>query len=80
MGVRVRISLRASFFKDLIMTNEEILETKRLYIEFRRMYPGVKNPSDINTPEKAYFLILKGFEKIRMMQRARKAGYDFTIL
>ena len=42
------------------------------------MYPAQKNPSDINTPEKANFLILKGFERIRVMQQARKQAYEFT--
>ena len=36
------------------------------------MYPKQLNPSDINMPEKATFLILKGFERISLMQRARK--------
>ena len=53
-------------------------EAKALYEEFWEMHPDIKNPSDINRVEKANFLILKGFEKIRLMQRARKQAYDFT--
>lgn len=59
--------------------NEET-EAKALYEEFWKMYPKQLNPSDINTPEKATFLILKGFERISLMQRARKQGYAFTRL
>ena len=53
-------------------------EAKALYKEFWELHPDIKNPSDINRVEKANFLILKGFEKIRLMQRARKQAYDFT--
>lgn len=60
------------------LTTTEENEARKLYEEFWRMYPTQKNPTDINTPQKANFLILKGFEKIRLMQRARKQKYDFT--
>lgn len=49
-----------------------------LYEEFWSLHPDQKNPSDINTQEKAAFLMMKGFESIRLMQRARKQKYDFT--
>lgn len=60
------------------LTPNEESEARDLYEEFRRLYPTQKNPSDINTPEKATFLILKGFERIALMQRARKQAYPFT--
>ncbi len=60
------------------LSRREVAEARALYEEFWRMYPDQKNPSDINTREKATFLILKGFERISLMQRARKQKYDFT--
>lgn len=60
------------------LSEQEKAEAKCLYEEFWGMYPLQRNPTDINTPEKATFLILKGFERIRLMQRARKQKYDFT--
>lgn len=42
------------------------------------MYPDIKNPSDINSQEKADFLVKKGFENISLMQKARKQAYKFT--
>ena len=60
------------------LSPQEESEARALYKEFRRLYPTQKNPSDINTPEKATFLILKGFERIALMQRARKQAYEFT--
>lgn len=60
------------------LTPEEEAEARALYDEFWQTYPTQRNPSDINTPEKASFLIQKGFERIRLMQRARKQAYDFT--
>ena len=60
------------------LNTEEQVAAKALYDEFWRMHPNQKNPSDINTEEKAYFLMLKGFEKIRLMQKARKQAYSFT--
>ena len=60
------------------LTPEEEAEARTLYEEFWSMHPDIKNPTDINRIEKAYFLILKGFQKIRLMQKARKQAYDFT--
>ncbi len=60
------------------LSRQEQDEAKALYEEFWRLYPSQKNPTDINTAEKAHFLILKGFERIRLMQSARKQKYDFT--
>lgn len=60
------------------LTPDEEAEARALYEEFWNMHPGMKNPSDINKVEKADFLTLKGFEKIRLMQRARKQSYGFT--
>lgn len=60
------------------LTPAEEKEAKALYEEFWKMYPKQRNPSDINTPEKANFLMMKGFQRIRLMQRARKEAYDFT--
>ena len=60
------------------LTPAEEAEARSLYEEFRRLHPGVKNPSDINTKEKAFFLFLKGWERISLMQRARKQAYPFT--
>jgi hypothetical protein len=60
------------------LTPDEETEARALYDEFWHLNPQQLNPSDINTPEKATFLIMKGFERIRLMQRARKEAYDFT--
>jgi len=60
------------------LSDAEEAEARALYKEFWDMHPKIKNPSDINRVEKANFLIQKGFEKIRLMQRARKQAYDFT--
>lgn len=60
------------------LTVKEETEAQVLYKEFWKMYPKQLNPTDINTPEKANFLIMKGFERIRLMQRARKEAYSFT--
>ena len=60
------------------LTESDQAEAKALYEEFWAMHPDIRNPSDINRVEKANFLILKGFEQIRLMQRARKQAYDFT--
>ena len=57
---------------------EEVDEARALFQEFWNRHPDIKNPTDINTVEKANFLTQKGFEKIRLMQRARKQAYDFT--
>lgn len=62
------------------MTPAEDQEAKALYEEFWAI-PGnelIKNPSDINRVEKAHFLMLKGFERIRLMQRARKQARPYT--
>jgi hypothetical protein len=61
-----------------MLTPDEEAEARKLYEEFWQKYPDQKNPSDINTPEKANFLIQKGFERVRLMQRARKQAYSFT--
>jgi hypothetical protein len=60
------------------LSPQEEAEARALYEEFWLIYPNQKNPSDINTAEKAAFLILKGFERIFLMQRARKQACDFT--
>ena len=62
----------------MALTPEQEAEARALYEESWQRYPDIKNPTDINRIEKAYFLIEKGFEKIRLMQRARKQAYDFT--
>lgn len=60
------------------LTPTEEAEAKALYEEFWSIYPTQLNPTDINTPEKANFLMQKGFESIRLMQTARKQAYEFT--
>jgi hypothetical protein len=60
------------------LTPQEESKARKLYDEFWRLHPDQLNPSDINTPEKATFLIMKGFERIALMQRARKQAYSFT--
>ena len=60
------------------LSAEDAEKAKALFVEFWKMFPTQSNPTDINTSEKAQFLILKGFESIRLMQAARKQGYDFT--
>ena len=60
------------------LSSQEEKEARALYDEFWRKNPTQNNPSDINTPEKALFLLLKGVERIALMQRARKQRYPFT--
>ena len=60
------------------LSPEEEAQARALYEEFWEMHPNIKNPTDINRVEKANFLILKGFENVRLMQRARKQKYGFT--
>ncbi|PHQ34579.1 hypothetical protein [Rhodopirellula bahusiensis] len=60
------------------LSSEDEQRARELYEEFWALHPEIKNPSDINHPAKANFLIQKGFESIRLMQRARKQAYDFT--
>lgn len=60
------------------LSPEEETQARALYEEFWAKYPHIKNPTDINRGEKANFFILKGFEKIRLRQRARKQAHEFT--
>ncbi len=60
------------------LSPKEEKKAKSLYAEFWKIYPKIKNPSDINSPEKATFMITKGFESIQLMQKARKQAYSFT--
>lgn len=60
------------------LTTSEVKKAKSLYKEFWSMYPDIKNPSDINSQEKADFLVKKGFDNISLMQKARKQAYKFT--
>lgn len=60
------------------LTPSEVKKAKSLYKEFWSMYPDIKNPSDINSQEKADFLLKKGFDNISLMQKARKQAYKFT--
>ena len=60
------------------LTHEEESEARELYREFWELHPNIKNPSDINRVEKADFMMRKGFEKIQLMQKARKQAYGFT--
>ena len=65
-----------------LMTIEEQIEAKRLFGEWFGKYPDVKNPSDINTELKFYEFVDMGWEKLRLMQKARKCnvrrfGYPF---
>jgi len=62
------------------LTTKEEKKAKKLYKEFWKINPGMKNPSDINKQEKADFLEDKGFESISLMQKARKQKYNFTKL
>lgn len=72
-----RIIGRNRHMKQTLTPSEEA-EARALFNEFWRRYPNQRNPTDINTPEKATFLKSKGFDRIRLMQRARKQAYDFT--
>ena len=40
--------------------------------------PDIKNPSEINSEEKALFLLRKGWNSIKVMQTARKKGFEWT--
>jgi hypothetical protein len=60
------------------MTIDEDKMAEKLFNEFWKKYPHIKNPTDINMTEKAEFLVLKGFESIRLMQRARKQKKPYS--
>ena len=59
------------------MTNEMTLAEK-LYDDFFRRYPDLKNPTDLNTREKFEFAVKVGWENYCLMQRARKQGKEFA--
>lgn len=54
-------------------------QVKKDYQDFFRKHPNQKNPSDINTEEKFNFAIKIGWKRLRAMQNARKARYNFTL-
>lgn len=58
------------------MTEKEVAG---LYAEFFRRYDQ-PNPTDINTVEKAHYLIEIGWEKFRHMLNARKRSHYYTKL
>tara|TARA_R110002020_G_scaffold376130_1_gene587257 strand:+ start:3401 stop:3661 length:261 start_codon:yes stop_codon:yes gene_type:complete len=53
-------------------------KARNLYDYWFSNYPGIKNPSDINTSDKFEFANEIGWVKLSLMQAARKAGYEFT--
>ena len=61
-----------------MLTTRDLLKARSLYRRFFNLYPDQKNPTDINTVEKAVFLVIVGFENIQLMQAARKEGHPFT--
>jgi hypothetical protein len=67
---------RAEMAKSL--TPEQEAEARALFAEFFATHPSLRNPTDINHRDKAFFMFVKGWEKFRLMQRARKQGLDFT--
>ena len=71
-------SMKHANVTEQTLTAEEEALARSLYEEFWQQHPTLKNPTDINMVEKANFLVLKGFENIRLMQKARKQAYDFT--
>jgi len=62
------------------LTNEDEKKAKKLYEEFHKKYPDIKNPTDINSEEKYNFFMNKSYEELSLMQRARKQAYSFTKL
>lgn len=60
------------------MKPRDIRTAEKLYKRFWSLYPDQLNPTDINTPEKAAFLILVGYENLKLMQQARKDRLLFT--
>ncbi len=64
------------------MSIAEQEEAKRLYGEWFKYYPDIKNPSDINSKFKFDHVMGIGWEKLKLMQKARKLnvsrfGYPF---
>jgi hypothetical protein len=60
------------------MKEHQINLARRLYDEWFGLYPETKNPSEINTEEKAMFLLNRGWNNLKLMQTARKQGFEFT--
>jgi len=58
----------------LPLTIDEQCEAKRLYGEWFNLFPGVKNPSDINSEVKFNYFGRIGWESLRLMQKARKCN------
>ncbi len=56
------------------MTREEQEKAKTLYGEWFALHPDVKNPSDINCQLKYDYFMEAGWEKLQLMQRARKSN------
>ena len=56
------------------MRKEDIERAKNLYRYFWQLYPGIPNPSEINTKEKFDFLKLISYQDLALMQRVRKQG------
>ena len=59
------------------MTREEIAIAKGSYRDFFRQYPGVRNPSEINSSEKWHFFADgHGWGTLSLMIKARKAHQE----
>lgn len=56
----------------------DVEQAKKDYEAFWEKHPEQKNPSDVNTQQKFNFSMSIGWARLRNMQAARKAGYDFT--
>ncbi len=59
------------------MTAKEI-ECRELWDEFKLTCGGQGSPVVVNTVEKAEFFIMKGFEKVMLMNQAEKEGLGFS--
>lgn len=62
------------------LSSEDELKAKKLYECFQREYPGILNPTDLNSQEKLDFRDTITLEDYKLMQSARKQAYPFTRL
>ncbi len=60
------------------LTDEESHPAFHLYREWFTDHPDIKNPTDINRPEKFYFMARLEWHEAWLMISTRKQGFDFT--
>ncbi|MDB4628067.1 hypothetical protein OAF82_00585 [bacterium] len=60
------------------LTPENIETARALYGDWFASYPDIKNPTDINRPEKFYFMSRLEWHEAWLMISTRKQGFDFS--